>query len=223
MNDIKAIETIYNGYRFRSRLEARWAVFFDALGIEYEYEPEGLVLSDGSMYLPDFYLPQFYCYFEVKRRGIKNTKEGAEAIKKISDGMNTDSWAGVICFGDPVDHDMMLFCQAMTDSGGGPYEGKAIFGYYPGTQKPCLLCWDDHRDRTFLTSFNDYCPMPVTTDYDGHSLARYPVGNIYIPEEIIFAENYARRARFEHGETPRITPHQFNYSNSISDIPFQRL
>ena len=38
--DIKPIETVYNGYRFRSRLEARWAVFFDAAGIEYEYEPE---------------------------------------------------------------------------------------------------------------------------------------------------------------------------------------
>jgi hypothetical protein len=25
----KAIETHYKGYRFRSRLEARWAVFFD--------------------------------------------------------------------------------------------------------------------------------------------------------------------------------------------------
>ena len=39
--DIKPIETYYNGYRFRSRLEARWAVFFDALGVPYEYEPEG--------------------------------------------------------------------------------------------------------------------------------------------------------------------------------------
>ena len=29
MSDIKAIETYYKGYRFRSRLEARWAVFFD--------------------------------------------------------------------------------------------------------------------------------------------------------------------------------------------------
>jgi hypothetical protein len=29
--EIKAIETSYKGYRFRSRLEARWAVFFDAL------------------------------------------------------------------------------------------------------------------------------------------------------------------------------------------------
>ena len=31
----KAIETLYKGYRFRSRLEARWAVFFDASKIEF--------------------------------------------------------------------------------------------------------------------------------------------------------------------------------------------
>lgn len=54
---IQAIETRYKGYRFRSRLEARWAVFFDALGWEYEYEPEGFDLGGGVRYLPDFYLP----------------------------------------------------------------------------------------------------------------------------------------------------------------------
>ena len=43
MSEIKAIETYYKGYRFRSRLEARWAVFFDAAGIKYEYEPEGFI------------------------------------------------------------------------------------------------------------------------------------------------------------------------------------
>ena len=56
MSDIRAIETSYDGYRFRSRLEARWAVFFNAAGIEYQYEPEGFILEDGSWYLPDFYL-----------------------------------------------------------------------------------------------------------------------------------------------------------------------
>ena len=30
-NDIKAIETEYDGHRFRSRLEARWAIFFLSL------------------------------------------------------------------------------------------------------------------------------------------------------------------------------------------------
>jgi len=63
---IKPIETIYNGYRFRSRLEARWAVFFDALDIKYEYEKEGYDFGDGVYYLPDFWLPNSNVFAEVK-------------------------------------------------------------------------------------------------------------------------------------------------------------
>ena len=76
--NIKAIETVYNGYRFRSRLEARWAVFFDAIGISYEYEPEGFELSDGTMYLPDFYLKQCKTWFEVKGVMSKEDKHKTE-------------------------------------------------------------------------------------------------------------------------------------------------
>lgn len=47
------IQTAYKGYNFRSRLEARWAVFFDHLGVKWEYEPEGFEI-DGQRYLPDF-------------------------------------------------------------------------------------------------------------------------------------------------------------------------
>lgn len=54
---VKAIETVYNGYRFRSRLEARWAVFLDQIGVPYAYEPEGYEF-DGIRYLPDFKLPK---------------------------------------------------------------------------------------------------------------------------------------------------------------------
>lgn len=50
---IKAIETEYRGCLFRSRTEARWAVFFDAYGAVWDYEPEGFVLP-GGRYLPDF-------------------------------------------------------------------------------------------------------------------------------------------------------------------------
>lgn len=46
---IKAIETVYNGYRFRSRLEARWAVFFDEMGVQYEYEAESLCIMSLVM------------------------------------------------------------------------------------------------------------------------------------------------------------------------------
>jgi hypothetical protein len=67
---MRPIQTFYKGYKFRSRLEARWAVFFDALGIKWEYEPEGYHLSNGDMYLPDFFLPKFCgpkgIYAEVK-------------------------------------------------------------------------------------------------------------------------------------------------------------
>jgi len=73
---MKAIETHYDGYRFRSRLEARWAYFFNKAGVRYEYEPEGFVV-DGKPYLPDFYLPNTYLrnketlgvYVEIKRDG----------------------------------------------------------------------------------------------------------------------------------------------------------
>jgi hypothetical protein len=51
-----AIETSYRGCRFRSRLEARWACFWDHLETRWEYEPQGFVIA-GRPYLPDFRLP----------------------------------------------------------------------------------------------------------------------------------------------------------------------
>lgn len=64
--EIKAIETVYDGYRFRSRLEAKWAVFFNKAHIKYVYEPEGVELPNGERYLPDFYLPELETHVEVK-------------------------------------------------------------------------------------------------------------------------------------------------------------
>lgn len=62
---IGAIETEYAGVRFRSRLEARWAVFFDALGLKWEHEPEAY--TDGTTwYTPDFWLPELELFWEVK-------------------------------------------------------------------------------------------------------------------------------------------------------------
>jgi hypothetical protein len=69
-----AIETQYAGCRFRSRLEARWAVFFDEIGIEWHYEPEGFEIGlidevHTRRYLPDFYLPESQTWVEVKSKG----------------------------------------------------------------------------------------------------------------------------------------------------------
>jgi hypothetical protein len=68
---IRPIPTRYDGYSFRSRLEARWAVFYKALGLPYRYETEGYVVN-GVKYLADFYFPTqeekglTACYVEIK-------------------------------------------------------------------------------------------------------------------------------------------------------------
>ena len=59
-------ESIYDGVVYRSQTEARWAVFFDVLGVEHKYEPERIKLSSGETYLPDFFIRDFKAYFEVK-------------------------------------------------------------------------------------------------------------------------------------------------------------
>ena len=46
---IKAHPTLYRRTMFRSRLEARWAAFFDLVGWEWEYEP-----IDLEGWTPDF-------------------------------------------------------------------------------------------------------------------------------------------------------------------------
>lgn len=62
-----SIPTEWNGIAFRSRLEARWAIFFDALKpkLPYEYEPE-LISTPFGAYLPDFWLPTLHTFWIVK-------------------------------------------------------------------------------------------------------------------------------------------------------------
>ena len=72
--NIKAIQTEYKGYKFRSRLEARWAIFFDIIGLEWEYEPDGYDL-DGVWYLPDFRVhskhTEAVSFYEIKPSNVK--------------------------------------------------------------------------------------------------------------------------------------------------------
>ncbi len=49
--NIKAIPTTYAGVNFRSRLEARWAAFFDLCGWDWDNEP-----FDLEGWAPDFML-----------------------------------------------------------------------------------------------------------------------------------------------------------------------
>lgn len=103
---IKAIETQYKNYRFRSRLEARWAVFLDTLGIEWEYEREGYDLGDPlGYYLPDFWLP-FSTYYPnggyfLEIKGQQPTDAELAKIATLAAGTGHSSW---LFAGEPGKH-----------------------------------------------------------------------------------------------------------------------
>jgi hypothetical protein len=61
-----ALPTVYNGIQYRSRIEARWAAFFTVLNINFQYEPKRFRLGDIGSYLPDFYLPDWHTWVEIK-------------------------------------------------------------------------------------------------------------------------------------------------------------
>lgn len=181
MEQIKAIETIYNGYRFRSRLEARWAVFFDALGVDYEYEPEGFDLGDGIYYLPDFRVmchgkrgacdeDAWPLYIEVK--GVM-TEDDARKIKKFAERMPILVVGGIPQWVDEawLNNDMGCDVHALNyQTIDGDY-----FGAFPTADK---------RGRFYL--------MGADSNYmDSEGVERAES-----------ACQSARQARFEHGEMP---------------------
>lgn len=217
---IAAIETKYNGYKFRSRLEARWAVFFDAAGIEYEYEPEGFELDDGTRYLPDFYLPEFRIYVEIKRKGLSG-EELETALEKCEKLF----WA-CPCFvglfmGDPLDNKMFLYCCTNT-SGGGGYDWHRC-EFISQCEADITLAVEMECDYSPIMNceFGDfpewgYCEYPNGYRYsDGTYL--YPLDYEYDSCEAVMPtfeinDNYdfssekqkARQVRFEHGESPKL-------------------
>lgn len=94
--------TIYKGFRFKSRLEARWAVFFDAIGIDWDYERETLKFepcySNVHGYLPDFYFPALGIYGEVKASNSKLSQD-ADKIADAIDFLQTPCSDGLIILG----------------------------------------------------------------------------------------------------------------------------
>lgn len=112
MNEIKAIETQYAGITFRSRLEARWAVVFDKLGITWVYEHEGYETPFGK-YVPDFWLPDVYMrddkhkgvYFEVKPVSYADYLH--PALEYVC---NSLSVSGVLAKGFPNDEQEVSEC-----------------------------------------------------------------------------------------------------------------
>lgn len=184
---MKVIETEYKGYRFRSRLEARWAVFFDACGVRWEYEPEGYELNNGQQYLPDFLLHDVEgrvdgdLHVEVKG---KMTKTDAAKINQFSEGKHPLLVVPGIPDGDDIG-DIESYCRewgryGFPGFGGGPYpfNFQTIDGDYfvahPGINK---------QGKFEL--------------FGNQTMGRDDFATLQ-------AFKLARQARFEHGETSKV-------------------
>lgn len=138
-NKFRAIETNYMNYRFRSRLEARWAVFFETLGWDWHYEKQGYVIGwcgDGTLpWLPDFeVVTPMGQHFYVEVKGDPNF---------FVDG----GWL------------------AHFDYGGGPpgFQDCGWSDKYDAERKPLLLLGDIPRFDTHNVDFF----VPVIVHYKG--------------------------------------------------------
>lgn len=81
----KAKPTKFNGVTFRSKLEARWSVFFTMLGLSYIYEHEYFILPDDVYYKPDFFIDAIpYSIIEIKpTKPTKGEKDKCRELSKL--------------------------------------------------------------------------------------------------------------------------------------------
>ena len=196
VNQIKVIETLYNGYRFRSRLEARWAVFFDTIGIKYEYEKEGFDLN-GVWYLPDFWIPDLNYYLEIKGQYPANSEKEKSKLLASQTGKYVFLAYGSIPNPDSIDEndidfDMLAFPPSANHiddefgdyigltNGGIPWDSNNIF-------MQCDICGKVDVYAKCYNTMKNCCNEKGRLTCESYT----NVGKAFLA---------ARQARFEHCE-----------------------
>jgi len=218
MSNFKAIETIHKGYKFRSRLEARWAVFFDYMNYCWEYEPEGFEgeCSNGDYvkYLPDFKLypmgkdQSYYFWVEVKGDPLflKNNWQKLENMLDFNpilpDIKN--------CFDNTKKE--IAWCQNKTIISKDPCHGLILLPDIPNFRSIgediWFTCLGHHegvcvKTFKFNTCFLDFCPSTeLLSQMDDGDFSFQP--KFYTKEDMIVLHSFdqAKQARFEYGANP---------------------
>lgn len=155
---IKAIETVFKGYKFRSRTEARWAVFLDKLGLNWQYEAEGFDLGDLGYYLPDFWLPEQKTFVEIKPKNAQKRQRKVYLAGKI--GTYKEDWREDLLHGRfGYCHDLAEYQKAISEfrpmpmlnghSFYGPYRIDEMCGHGQGHVSP-QYDEDDVADAMFI-------------------------------------------------------------------------
>jgi hypothetical protein len=92
--------TAIGGIVTRSALEARWAIFFTGIGLEWKYEPTTFRLRNGHNYTPDFKVENLG-WIEIKPT-LGHLRESVKKIKQfISEPCCTDQ-VYAICSMQPM-------------------------------------------------------------------------------------------------------------------------
>lgn len=220
---MRAIETEYRGCRFRSRLEARWAVFFDALDIEWLYEPEGFEKvyweEEGPIrYLPDFFLPRSKTWVEVKGRLKKGDSDKmakmldwCSPMEGIDDSYDSDAkngaCEGLMLLGDiPLNEGHGIILHPIITHKKGLWRSHAMFG----PMSIIRLRMKNYSDDLFfgmltgLGEVNQYIDPSSASDNeidDFFNTDYLKIRSYYAFREVAEAYKKASMARFEFGES----------------------
>lgn len=186
MGIIKAIETKYNGYKFRSRLEARWAVFFDNYGIAYEYELEGYELGNGKRYLPDFFLPALDLFVEVK----PNQSFSLDELMKIDVFAMAGDKNVLLIMGTPTNEEMVLINRCSVNR----LEEYISENEYGFSENEIVAEYLSNALDFSLVEFNQ---NPISRDLALVYKRRSPNDEVEFKNSLL----KAKQAQFEHGKS----------------------
>lgn len=206
VSGIKPIETVYKGYRFRSRLEARWAVFFDALDIRWEYEKEGFELGEAGRYLPDFWLPEQRYWIEIKAEYPAASER--KKLQAFAWGMPNDE---VYLFDRPDFRPPFMEYSSnprelpdFAGAWGRLFSKNASPDDYEGDCAQwwgqCTECMLENRPATFGVGHSRFMVQHAVLKHAWDAQERYVGGGCDDTVDLVEAYRAARQARFEHGE-----------------------
>lgn len=198
--ELKPIPTRYNGYNFRSRAEARWAVLLDHVKVPWSYEQQGFDLNRFGRYLPDFWLPKQDAFLEVKPH--VPLPDDFETLRAVALAIASHKTVWVVGSLESFALRDKHLCRGLKIHPTGDSEESFMFGFL-GSTPPCdvdMPKFASERDevdwlkqqiaakRANASRFRDNNPQMVTrmvdeTDWLGSAISA------------------ARSARFEHGES----------------------
>ena len=161
----KGIPTKFRNRQYRSRLEARWAAFFDLVGWQYEYEPYDL---DG--WIPDFVLLGRDCYNQ-KTEILVEVKPYVDLHEFMNDEPEEDAWDKIYNAVKGTDKDnkeiLLLGCTITSDEFA-PGSSLGWLGEYDADHKwfeAAIITYHDNK-YGFVHSQGDFTDR-ITGFYEG--------------------------------------------------------